>query len=536
MNKRNNLRLYEFHKTLYHKALDDAANYAPLEAPSIIRYSEQFYKSLPSKYSKSSLDQVISRIEDSEVLLYGDFHTHRQTQKGLIRILENYISFNPEREIVLAMEMFRAKDQEYLNRFLKEGISEEQLIKLCEYEKYWGFPWENYRPIIEMAKSHNIQIIGINTDLAGKDRLPKRDRFAASILLDITIRYPESLCVCLIGEYHLADAHLPYFINQHQIRNIRILTNIDEFYFSRPRLADYHSTEYLYLKEGLYCLLNSPPWIKWQSYSLWEEMKAAEDTYDSSLHTDESFDIDYQIVSILTHLTEFLGLSFRESEISDFHCYCQLSSVDIVRLANDTSISSYTRTLLKQRLQIDKAFYIPDRKIVLLDTISLNHLSEIAGQILFNALHPLASHAQPEDRFLHRILMISAGLLTSKTLNPRFKSPDIFTFEENLKKLSYKRLNHGDKVYRDALKYVVRLYYRFLLGRCAINKSIITRDQENHGIYSLMIGQILGMETYQTIMRPQNSFDFHQAYQCSKQKTPIKTLFRSVVKKIFQGK
>lgn len=536
MSKRNSLRLYEFHKALYHKALNEAANYAPLEAPSIIRYSEQFYQSLPQEYSKSSLDEVIRQIETIQVLLYGDFHTHRQTQKGLIRILENYLSYSPERPIVLAMEMFRAVDQIYINQYLKDEISEQQLFDLCEYNKYWGFPWENYRLIIETAKNNNMQIIGINTDLAGGDRLPTRDRFAAAILHDISVQYPDALCVCLIGEFHLADVHLPYFISQYGMSHIRILTNIDEFYFNRPRFADYHDTEYLFLKEGMYCLLNSPPWIKWQSYSLWEEMKAAEnDDFDSSFNTDESFDIDYQIVSMLTHLTEFLGLKFRESEISDFHSYNQISNDDINLLIKDKSISKYTSSLIRDRLRIDKKFYIPERKIVLFNFISLSHLSEIAGQILFNTLNPIKDNSSLEERFLHRILMISSGLLASKIINPRFRFPDIFIFEDNLKKLSYKRLSHGNRVYRDALKYVVRLYYRFLLGRTVINKAIMLRDQKCYGIYSLMIGQLLGMETYQTIMRPQNPIEFNQTFQFSKNHVDIKTLFQDLVIKNFHG-
>ena len=180
MNKRNNLRLYEFQKTLYQKALDEAANHSPFDAPSIMRYSEQFYKSLPKKFTKSNLDSVLKQIDKSDVLLYGDFHTHRQTQKGLIRILENYIALNEDRDIVLALEMFRAIDQENINRFLKGEITEQELMKLCDYEKYWGFPWENYRLMIDFAIANNIQIIGINTDLAEK----------TDFLKEIVLRHP----------------------------------------------------------------------------------------------------------------------------------------------------------------------------------------------------------------------------------------------------------------------------------------------------------------------------------------------------------
>ena len=132
------------------------------------------------------------------------------------------------------------------------------------------------------------------------------------------------------------------------LQQTRILTNIDEFYFNQPRQDTFATTDYLFLKQGMYCLLNSPPWIKWRSYSLWEEMKAAENAeafYD--INTDESFDIDYQIVSMLNHITEFLDLSFRESEISDFHCYQHISNEDIRRVQNRNTITAYTKPYWK---------------------------------------------------------------------------------------------------------------------------------------------------------------------------------------------
>ena len=178
---------------------------------------------------------------------------------------------------------------------------------------------------------------------------------------------------------------------------------------------------------------------------------------------------------------------------------------------------------------------MPEDKLVLIEEINLNHLADLAGQVLFNILHPISIEFTDEEIFLHRALMISAGVLTTKTLNPRFKSPDIYEFEENLKRLSFKRLDRGDRIYREALRQVVKTYYRFLMGRTQIHKSVITKDLNSKGIYSLMLGQLLGIETYRSIMRPSNPSDFHQTFQFSTAETPVKDLFQSLLKGLFRG-
>ncbi|SMF69598.1 ChaN family lipoprotein [Pseudobacteriovorax antillogorgiicola] len=535
MSKQTNLRLYEFHKSLYEKALQEASSHAPYDAPSVIKYSKEFYNSLPKTYKRTDLNTILKRLHDSDILLFGDFHTHRQTQKGLIRILEAYGKIDPERQMVLAMEMFRATDQESINAYLREQISEDELLKQCDYDEHWGFPWENYRLVVEFARENSIQIIGINTDMAGKDRLPKRDRFAAHILGDVIQGYPECLCACLIGEYHLADNHLPVYLDQ-EIRSVRILTNIDEFYFTRANYEEYASTEYINLKPNMYCILNSPPWIKWQSYSMWEEMKSAQEDYDPSiLYTEEAFDIDYQIVSIMGHLTEFLDISLKESDLSNFHSYCELTSKDFTQLRNDRQVSNYTKSLMEARLAIDGIFYIPETRFALLEKQTLNSIAELAGQILFCILHPPSKDMTLKEAFTHRVIMISAGILASKTLNPRRKSPDIHQFESDLKRMHRKKLSEGDRIYREALRYTIKLYYRLLLGRSRIDLSIINRDMRSSGIYSLMIGQLLGMETYQSIMNPKKAhINFSDLFQFSNQDISITKVYRSLIRFLFQ--
>ena len=58
----------------------------------------------------ASVDRSLfrSKINKRRFLLYGDFHTLKQSQRGLIRLLKAYSSLYRERPIILALEMFKA--------------------------------------------------------------------------------------------------------------------------------------------------------------------------------------------------------------------------------------------------------------------------------------------------------------------------------------------------------------------------------------------------------------------------------------------
>lgn len=525
MSKYGHRRLYNLQKSLYEQALMEAGTHAVIGSPTIVNYSQEFYQSLPRDYTKTNLLNIVTNLQKKDVLLFGDFHTNRQTQKGLVRVVDAYLREDPDRQIIFAMEMFRARDQELINDYLRDYISEEEFLKSVRYEENWGFSWENYGSIIDFAKEHGIQVIGISTDLSGQDKLTNRDRFAAHIIADIIKRYPECLCVSLIGEFHLADRHLPSHLPE-EISFSRILTNIDEFYFQRDDYKNLKSTEYLLLKRDLFCLLNSPPWVKWSSYSLWEEHKIAteEEAY-------ASFDIDYQIVSMMGHLLELIDSNKMSYDCSNFNSYYQLSETDMISIMVSRKVSPYNKALAIARSKIDGLFYIPESRILFLSKHSLNTLVESSGQILCSILLDTLSvkRITSIDAFYERVLIAVAGVVSSLIMNPKRRVPDIKSLHVDYKKLKNKRLNHGDAIYREALKYVINLAGKFETNKYRIHESIIDRDMNTSGIYSLMLGRLIGAQSYQNLISNKRSsldYDSLLRLKCK----PISSVFKLLVR------
>lgn len=538
--KRALRRLQEFHKDLYEKAFLQVSSHPLLDAPTIIKYSEHFYDSLPKSFKKTDITKILRDLDRSEFMLYGDFHTLKQTQKGLVRILREYLAHQPRRPIVLALEMFKARDQELIDRYLKGDISESQFLQLCQYDHTWGFPWQNYKIILDFALRQGIRIIGINTDLAGEDQLHNRDRFAAKILREIQGSDPKALVVCLIGEYHLADAHLPRYLES-DFNLTRILTNIDHYYFLSSNKVEIPTTEYLALKSRLYCILNSPPWIKWQSYAIWEEMKSVEtedEVNDESTHviyTEESFDLDYQILNLLSHLTEFLNLEFKKNELTRFHTHVDPTESEIHAITADLDLDDTQIETAMERLDREGFYFIPEGNIILVSEVSLNNISEIAGQLLFNLLHPIRDEFLDLDRVYHRILMSSSGLLASKVLNPRRRCLDKRQYESLLTQLKRRRLIGYQKKFRESLRILTRLLNRIERGTGThLHYTMIDYDLENHMEISTRLGQVIGYETYRKIMEtPNSSFEFANFFQFSTNNLEPKEQYSHLIRCLF---
>ena len=242
-----------FHRELYEKSFAEASLQSAMTARSIKIYAKKFEASIPNKARQVQLRTILDALDSRALLLFGDFHTLKQSQQAMMRLLHAYQLLRPERRIVFALEMFKAKDNALVQKYIRGEMREEEFLEAIAYESDWGFPWKNYRPILEFAKKYQLKVFGINTAQGGKEALNKRDRYAASCLLDLAKRYPKALVVSLIGEFHLADGHLPFALRREMLETknhvswLRVITNVDRYFFMQHPKAQRSTTEYLFL-------------------------------------------------------------------------------------------------------------------------------------------------------------------------------------------------------------------------------------------------------------------------------------------------
>ncbi len=459
-------QLSSLHREMYDKAYTEAMTSLGSESTSIRRYGEKFSKSLPDQFKMSHLRKLLQSIDDHKIVLYGDFHSHKQCQRGLLRVLRAYIYTPDHAPVTLAVEMFRQKDQEVLNQWQAGNISDEELLRRTDYNTIWGFPWENYKPLLEFCRSHGIRFIGMNTDLAGRDTLSVRDRAASKALKHYLQKNPKHKVFYIVGEYHLANEYLPKELTKLNLQNeiLRIVANTDKYFFLLPEDKIHRSDEYLELNPSFYCIINSPPWIKWQSHVLNEELKrigytayisremsnlAYEDSYDGI--DDDSFDIDWHLKVNIDHICRFLNIKPTNQLYDNF---CVSPHIDNAELEH---LPLFAREAFVRQASRDGVALEFKRKQLIMSDVSANHLAFAAGQIVFATLTDIQErYDDSQSLFCLQVLKQFVGALANKVVNPKISLQTYKSVEEYLVAVKGRRLYGPAKMRKEVAKAVLK--------------------------------------------------------------------------------
>jgi hypothetical protein len=203
----------------------------------------------------------------AEFIYFGDYHPLTAGQGWRLQLMRELSARG--RKVVLAMEMLYVQQQEQLDRWMKGSISEEEFLASIDYKSEWGFQWESYRRIFDLARDPFIPIFGI--DAEPRDHLKyirRRDRLIAERIKNIRRFFPGYLVLVMIGESHLASGHLPADVKracEEKLVETIIVQNMDEIYWRLLKEGKEH-IEAVRVGDGTFCMFTASPLIKYQSY------------------------------------------------------------------------------------------------------------------------------------------------------------------------------------------------------------------------------------------------------------------------------
>lgn len=433
-------QLVNLQRSMYDRALMEARENGGSDSESIAGYQKEFEASLPDNFTTVPAKRLMESIDREKIILFGDFHSHKQSQRAFLRVLRMYINRPDHAPVVVALEMFKSDDQKHLDLWLKGHINDQELLDAVNYEQTWGFPWNNYRPILEYCKYQNIQVVGINSIKGGKDTLHTRDAHAAKLINVLAEELPSRKIFCMIGEFHLADRHLPSALAATNFSRtpkspLRIFTNLDKYFFALDPGKIHHRDEYLSLNASTYCIINSPPWIKWHSQSLWEEMRrlgpikyledaiapddveadlAAWEDDDDDLYTDETLDLDYHLSHLQKQLVEFFKVSVPKETFDRFNVVHKNLDEELEHMPDEARVATLSQAS-SEGYAVDYA-----GKLVYMPEVSINNMSAAAGQMLFGSVSQLVETYDDADAlFVTQCLKFTFGYIANKILNPR---------------------------------------------------------------------------------------------------------------------
>ncbi|MES2966030.1 MAG: ChaN family lipoprotein, partial [Bdellovibrionota bacterium] len=343
-------------------------------------YTRRYERELAKPWKVSSKAELLKAVENAEIVFGGDFHALGPAQRTHLKILR---SLSDDRPVVVGLECFSIGAQKWLDLFMSGKIGVEALRKKSGWDEDWGFPWENYRPLFEIAKRRKWSLVALNTS-GGKGKrtakqLESREKNAAKVIDRAMRATPGALFYVVFGDLHLAKSHLPRALRDRglEFRDVTIHLNSERIYLDLAEKGIELGVDVVKFSASQFCVLSSPPWVKWQSYLLFLD-RTAESAVDEGLDDGVAdFDPTDQVARLATLAATDLGL---ELKVDDLGVYADDES--IWRSAERAFRSAADREIARYLLANGRSFFLPAIGVAYLSRTTVNNAAALAGEYL----------------------------------------------------------------------------------------------------------------------------------------------------------
>lgn len=426
-----------------------------LSTPSIDRYARRYHRYIKYYETLSTKTDLIRRILASDIVYHGDYHTLKQSQRAVLRIIRDIVG---KRELILCVEMFHGQDQRFIDQFMQDTITENTFLKKIHYKKKWGYRWENWKPILTLCKQHLIRILGINSEQKDKkNSLAHRDIYAAKIIALAAIQNPDTLIYVVDGDYHICPAHLPYQVERLvglfdiELKRTIIYQNEPTLYW---QLAEVHKEEadVLQISSDSFCIMNTTPANKLQSYLNW--LDYSEDAY-YPIQSDWSEGIEdsgnTSIPALVHRICTILSMPYPVEALDHLDVYYG-TNLDFMSTVSQSPALAHLLPKIKKKISTNDGFLLEHKQnntmfyIIYLPNSSLNMAAEEATHFL-NAVQRGAVDLSLQcfDRFYYTVITETVGFFGSKLINEKRKAPTRNALRRYLGTFKQKKPSKEDK-------------------------------------------------------------------------------------------
>ncbi len=485
-------------KEILRKIKDQVRLYLGEESEDITLYAQSYKADVSRPWIKSNFLEVETCLQQVDVVFGGDFHSFSQAQRAHLRFLRRIAA---ERPVTLALECFFAQDQSLLNDFLAQKISEKSFLKKIKWESQWGFPWAHYRPLVDFAIQHNIQILALNVgvEVRSGENLHYRDQFAADQLKRNLKLHPDQLHYVVYGDLHIAENHLPGELKNlmgSQLDTASIYLNCESIYFSLAEEGQENNVDVVKFNDRQFCVLSSPPWVKWQSYLMY-----LEENFDVGLEFDDEdddfdegfwdFHIDYtdHVSQLVILISSALGLVIKTDAIQVY----SLKDPQVLKIVRK-NIHKLDYDLAHFLVKNDKSFYLPKGGLFYLSKATVNHAASLAGHYIHAQVSQQKNlyWSYPHD-FIRTIWIETMAFMLSKFVNPKRKSQSMADLKKELQAFDSK-----DKGREPLLLALDQKMLEILLvfSQETRQKRFIPQDRSSYILAAKFLGEMLGERYY----------------------------------------
>src|SRR3989338_922816 len=386
-----------------------------VKEPDFDRYEKNYRRSVSSYQKVASIEEMMQAVLTSDIIYVGDYHTCNKSQRSLLRILKGVVKKN--KNFILGLELLHHKNQNALDAFLKGRASEDTFLKKVGLKKHWVFDlWENFKPIFDFAKYHDMQVFGIDAAPKGSN-IRSRDYASAKLLAKLIKQNPGKKIFVFIGDLHIAPPHLPKEV-QRALKELGLIKkelilyqNSESIYWKLASQGLEHQVEVVQIDSKSFCRMQTSPVMCQRSYLNWLEHEEGEIDYDDAKHS---------FLEIADRISNFLKIDlWREKEKVEVFTSGDLSFLRLVKESKRFKPEEIQN--IKHQIIHSQSYYIPKLKFVYLSNLSLNHAAEEAAHFIKHICSGEEKPRDPFDAFYANTLHEALGFFGSKIINHKRK-------------------------------------------------------------------------------------------------------------------
>lgn len=486
--------------------------------PGVKIYARDYSRLFKTYEEVSNKTELIKKVSAADIIFHGDYHTLKQSQLSVLRILHE---MKGKRDMVLCLEMFHGRDQKYIDRFMSGELSESLFLKKIDYAKKWPFRWSNWRPIVSFCIEQQIPILGINSEIdevKGITSLRQRDQYSARIITKAFIRNPGKLIYVVDGDFHVTPNHLPKNVQclleqlDETAKFLIIFQNVESLYWKLCSQG-LEESDVLKISENIYCVMNTMPANKIQSYLNW--LDYSKDAY-FPVHQDWEDDA-YEESGVMVHemvatLASILDLQVPRDDLEKLTIYYP-SDLDFMERVHSTPAFKGQLRLIRSKIKKEEGFFLEYMRsgerayLIYLANSNINMAAEEACHFLNAVLRgPLEASISPFDSFYRNVITECLGFFGSKFINEKRKSHTENSLRSFLGQVKRGELKHTDPEFIQVARYLLQHFYlqRKTADATEYNNKFFSQYYSQSAVtrmFSTQLGYMLGNKLYYAVKR-----------------------------------
>lgn len=416
------LSLFRSQKALIEQAVQSGSRTFRAYEARYDRLTRSFQRAVP-------LSEVDAAVRTADLVYVGDYHTLRSSQQSFLRMVER--ARLSGRRVVLALEFVEGRYQAVVDQFLAGRIGERTFLSRIGHPYTGDFDiWPNFKPLFDLAREHELQILAIDQRAGGPRSLERRDTYAAERIAAVASESDRPLVMVLMGQYHVAPCHLPAEVKRRlgddcERKSVVVYQNCESIWWSLARRGRVGSVEAVRIRAGELCLIHTSPLLCQQSFLDYLEAESG----DAPLLEDGTRERFCQMARLVGR---FVGVDVRD-EVEEVAVLTPADPSVLEEIRDRGGLDRRELERVRKQMLARESYYIPRARAAYLASLSLNHAAEEATHFVRHCAigESMDAPRRAIDAFYARCMEEALGFFGSRLINPRRRCRSVAEWAES---------------------------------------------------------------------------------------------------------